>query len=1438
MNKEIPWTRIVSYHKEITKRAEEAFFSLVIKNDHSERWSSLIEFNPEQLSGPWETSIDRLNSRDLLRNIKNNDVRELYLGGPCYFKWKKEFRGKFQLYWEPVLYREVKVLIDDSEQLIIQPEQGNWEVSPLVHQYLDNKNVCLEESIDSIIKKVIEKTHEALIKSEINLTKTLIEYMIKEIPELEDVLMAEFPRKNQLSRPGDWILFTPAEASALTRNLVSDYTVLEKNLDRNPDAIGGLRLLSPEINHKRVSVNNEINILPIVPLNYSQKSAVEGILKKNPVTVISGPPGCGKSQVVLSVLLNSWAAGDSVLFASNNNQAVDVVRERLKPLEDVFPISIRAGARNHSNVEEIIRRVMNAIVYSEETVIENECEEVERQDLIKQKSEIESHLESKLPQIISQSVHSAINAYGELKQTQEEIEEIERQIIQKLRSIGYDEKPKVFVTTTLQKLEKWLADVDSYRNRIDETTMKQERYRAGIEKLHSERQNLYASLGGNANAIDQWQWLSNSAPLDKQHSWYERYKKLLESQVEEKLRPFTWSREFEFWRDEQDANQWIRRAKNACDQINKSLIKWEHQINGIEQVRFEYDSARNGLDYHGLTVYLNISEELINEWIKTYSIMITLPRNKLDWFPFSTKSKYLRMIQKIENELRDQIPITVWREIGVMNEQGREKFCVVAEAVQKWQLIDKKWNDMQPLRQQIDNCFNRLKEDLKELRYDDIPKEWNPRLWKESVKQIENRIDVAQKAANAYSKKKKFDECKESIENICREFLNIGIGLPIREIWFKHGGENWLKLMNKGASDFSPEDVPAMKQLIYEGTMDTFLNIWDKLNHTQQTIDESEQYLAEIPSEKDIISEWWKCGPDNLPIEIEDLRNLPSKDHELFAHLKQCKEWKAQWIHFAEDEYPKLLEKVKQESDRAMKKLNDVSDKIPEGHVKKEFMKIIEPVLQEKQKEWPLPEIAKSVDSFSPEKLEARIKGIDAKLEMMTFKESRLNRIEALRNDPSVQRALEKLKGHYTRGRGRLDAKGYDDFLIALKALPIWITTALSTQALPMRPDIFDLLVIDEATQCSLTNLLPLIYRAKRIAVIGDPEQLTAINTISISAETALAAKYNIFDWINEYGHANNDVYHTTVNTLPRLNADVISLMEHYRSHPLIIGFSNQHVYQKRLKLRKNPDQVRQIPMGSGVYGLDVRGACQRGDRQSSWVNSQEAEKVCRLIEGFKTKNEYAHFSIGVVSPFRAQTEKIADYLEQMQLSRGVTVGTVHKYQGDERDIIIFSPVVAKGITESAARWVENPRNLINVAVTRAREGFYLVADFYACRKQAGILGELTRYVEQVSELRKTSLYELDLYSWMVVSGLNPEVHCRIADIEVDFVLSNQANGIKLAIEVDGSQHNGSKAQDSARDAFLVSRGYDVLRFSTRDVSETPAKVISEIEKAYRGKNH
>ena len=176
-----------------------------------------------------------------------------------------------------------------------------------------------------------------------------------------------------------------------------------------------------------------------------------------------------------------------------------------------------------------------------------------------------------------------------------------------------------------------------------------------------------------------------------------------------------------------------------------------------------------------------------------------------------------------------------------------------------------------------------------------------------------------------------------------------------------------------------------------------------------------------------------------------------------------------------------------------------------------------------------------------------------------------------------------------------------------------------------------------------------------------------------------------------------------------------------------------------------------------------------------------------------------------------------------------VLVDTAYGFQGDERDVMIFSPVIAKGITPSAARWVESPPNLINVALTRAREALFVVADFDFCKQQDGILRKLAKYVDDVQLLRDTSPAELELFSWMIVEGLMPQVHPKIGDIEVDLALDG-GNGIKLAIEVDGKEfHEDRRHQDKARDAFLKAQGYEVLRTPARAVMETPFEVLHEI---------
>ncbi len=297
--------------------------------------------------------------------------------------------------------------------------------------------------------------------------------------------------------------------------------------------------------------------------------------------------------------------------------------------------------------------------------------------------------------------------------------------------------------------------------------------------------------------------------------------------------------------------------------------------------------------------------------------------------------------------------------------------------------------------------------------------------------------------------------------------------------------------------------------------------------------------------------------------------------------------------------------------------------------------------------------------------------------------------------------------------------------------------------------------------------------------------------------------------------------------SLPRRRADVLMLDEHFRSHPQIIGFSNRHIYLQRLELKKDPSWGQSLPVGSGFHVRPVRGTARRGDNGRSWQNEEEAAAVIELIQQLR-KRDSRSLSLGVVTPFAAQKDNLREKLEGFRLASDVLVDTASGFQGDERDVIIFSPVIAKGITSPASRWVESPPNLINVAITRAREALFVVGDIDYCLQQEGILRKLALYCNDIELLRKTSDAELELFSWMVVKGWDPKVHPRVGDLEVDFILDS-SNGDRLAIEVDGRQHTNTIEQDKARDAYLQGQGYVVMRIPAREVLETPFEVVHRI---------
>ena len=352
----------------------------------------------------------------------------------------------------------------------------------------------------------------------------------------------------------------------------------------------------------------------------------------------------------------------------------------------------------------------------------------------------------------------------------------------------------------------------------------------------------------------------------------------------------------------------------------------------------------------------------------------------------------------------------------------------------------------------------------------------------------------------------------------------------------------------------------------------------------------------------------------------------------------------------------------------------------------------------------------------------------------------------------------------------------------------------------------------------------------------GDRRQRSApaIPTVRATEEQALSQKYGLDPFLDRVGHS--DLFTLCAAVLPRGRSDVLQLQEHFRSHPQIIGFSNQHIYQQRLQLASDTLDRSPLPVASGVFPVLVAGAAERGDRGRSWINRAEAERVVAEVARLTTQEGLNGGTIGIVTPFGQQKTLIRDLLAKARISNDLKVDSAHGFQGDERDIMVFSPVVADGMTPGARRWVETPPNLINVALTRARHALFVVADLDYLHHQPlpSLLRRLAAYCRDVATLRETSEAELLLYSWMILQGWTPRVHPRIGDLEVDFTLSpsHPEEVAPLAIEVDGKlYHQEDSATDKARDAFLAARGFQVLRVPAREVVETPLTVIAEIER-------
>ena len=192
-----------------------------------------------------------------------------------------------------------------------------------------------------------------------------------------------------------------------------------------------------------------------------------------------------------------------------------------------------------------------------------------------------------------------------------------------------------------------------------------------------------------------------------------------------------------------------------------------------------------------------------------------------------------------------------------------------------------------------------------------------------------------------------------------------------------------------------------------------------------------------------------------------------------------------------------------------------------------------------------------------------------------------------------------------------------------------------------------------------------------------------------------------------------------------------------------------------------------------------------------------------------------------------AQANLINELLENRRIS-GVKAAAVDAFQGGERDAMVFSPVMARGMRPGTVAWASQ-ENRVNVAVTRAREVLVVVADTGFCRAQDGIIKELVNYCTLVERIRKSSPAELKLFGLLVLENIQHRNYVVIADMEEEFVIDGRVRDV--VVRVDGGQHFESRAADEARKATLAANGYQVIDFTGAEVLETPDYVLGEIRR-------
>ena len=406
----------------------------------------------------------------------------------------------------------------------------------------------------------------------------------------------------------------------------------------------------------------------------------------------------------------------------------------------------------------------------------------------------------------------------------------------------------------------------------------------------------------------------------------------------------------------------------------------------------------------------------------------------------------------------------------------------------------------------------------------------------------------------------------------------------------------------------------------------------------------------------------------------------------------------------------------------------------------------------------------------------------------------------------------------------------------ASHAIPCWIMPEWRvSEQLPAELGLFDLVIIDEASQSDVTAL-PAILRGKKVLVVGDDKQVSP-SAVGVEERQIIQLRTTFLDG-NPYADQmdpGSSLYDLASIVFP---GKAIMLREHFRCVEPIIRFSSRF-YPKALVPLRIPTAVERLdPPLIDIYVRD--------GRRIKDVNEAEAEVILKEIRLITENPEFKERSIGVISLVADKQAKLIydrllkDLGPEVIARHRIMCGNAATFQGQERDIVFLSMVECPQSTR--AKRTRSFEQRINVAMSRARDRLYLVRS--VAPEHLNVDDLKLRIIEHFrNPMEDTTVsmtddvldlcdseFERQVGARLIRLGYRVRPQVPVGGYRLDFVVEGDGDR-RLAVECDGDKYHGPDrwAEDVRRQKALERLGWVFWRVWGSHWSADPDGCLADL---------